>query len=119
SGQQGETELWSLSRIGARQLLYGPTNQVLPPALVSAWVEALLPLPNVEEILASMAQSTGDATRDLPPPTLSKVRLKLTESPAAYRLLSLLSGERARDAQTLSRMFGEELPSGLVMGGGP
>jgi hypothetical protein len=66
-----------------------------------------------------MAQSTGDATRDLPPPTLNKVRLKLAESPEADRLLPILNGEQARDAQNLSRMFGEELPSGLVMGGGP
>jgi molecular chaperone DnaK (HSP70) len=117
SGQYGETELWCLSRIGARQLLYGPANQVLPPAIVSHWVEALLPLPHVQEALASMAQRTGDATRDLPQPTLSQVRLKLAESPEADRLLPILNGEQARDAQNLSRMFGEELPSGLVMGG--
>jgi hypothetical protein len=64
-----------------------------------------------------MAQRTGDATRDLPQPTLSQVRLKLAESPEADRLLPILNGEQARDAQNLSRMFGEELPSGLVMGG--
>jgi uncharacterized protein DUF3731 len=119
SGQYGETELWCLSRIGARQLLYGPANQVLSPAIVSPWVEVLLPLANVQEILASMAQTTGDATRDLPPPTLNKVRLKLAESPEADRLLPILNGEQARNAQNLSRMFGEELPSGLVIGGGP
>ena len=46
---------------------------------------------------------------------LTHVRLKLEENPEADRLLAILDGEVARDTQSLSRIFGEELPSGLVI----
>jgi hypothetical protein len=39
----------------------------------------------------------------------------LEESPDADRLLAILDGDVARDTQSLSRIFGEELPSGLVI----
>jgi hypothetical protein len=44
---------------------------------------------------------------------LTHVRLKLEESPDADRLLAILDGEVMRDTQSLSRIFGEELPSDL------
>lgn len=93
----------------------GPANQVLPPGKVSSWVEVLLPLTQAREAIASMAQHTGDGTRDLATSTLTHVRLKLKEAPDADRLLTILDGEVARDTQSLSRIFGEELPSGLVI----
>ena len=34
--------LWCLSRLGARQLFYGPANQVLAPSVASRWIETLL-----------------------------------------------------------------------------
>ena len=43
AGDFKESELWCLSRLGARKLFYGPINLVLPPATVSRWVVALLP----------------------------------------------------------------------------
>ena len=40
AGDFKESELWCLSRLGARQLFYGPINLVVPPAAVTRWVEA-------------------------------------------------------------------------------
>ena len=37
-----ESELWCLSRLGARKLFYGPINLVVPPAAAARWAEALL-----------------------------------------------------------------------------
>ena len=113
-GEAGDTELWCLSRLGARQLFYGPLNQVLPPSTVGNWVQVLLPAPKAGEALASMARQTSDPTRDLPATVLALVRKRLEEDPAAERLLAILDGEESRDAQSLSRIFGEELPAGLV-----
>ena len=39
-----ESELWCLSRLGARELFYGPINLVAPPTVATRWVEALLGL---------------------------------------------------------------------------
>ena len=45
AGDFKESELWCLSRLGARKLFYGPINLVIPPAAVARWVEALLNVP--------------------------------------------------------------------------
>jgi len=115
AGTARESELWCISRLGARELFYGPINQVLPPATVSRWVEALLPLPAAVEALASLARRTDDGTRDLSPATREAVRQKLAALPRPEPLLAIFEGEEGRDERALGRIFGEELPSGLVL----
>jgi hypothetical protein len=112
SGEGGASDLWCITRIGARQLFYGPINQVVPPVTASRWVDALLRVKNSEDALASIAQVTGDIGRDLPPATVNLVRRALeTTRP---ELIPALEGEKSRDLGTMGRMFGEELPAGLV-----
>ena len=114
AGDFKESELWCLGRLGARKLFYGPINLVVPPATVSRWVEALLRIPTASDALAAMARRTEDPTRDLPAATRDSVRGKLQVSPHAGRLLAVLDGEEEDDS-ALGRIFGEELPSGLVL----
>jgi hypothetical protein len=114
AGAFSESELWCLSRLGARKLLYGPLNLVLPPATATRWVEALLDVPGAGEALASIARRTDDAARDLLPATRELVRRKLASRPHSERLLAIFEGEEA-DGRRLERIFGEELPSGLVL----
>ena len=101
-----ETGLWCLTRLGARKLFYGLINQVLPPATAARWVDALLKVPNAADTIAALARVTGDSTRDLPPHTLETVRRTFPE-------LSL-EAEPAGDLAAMGKIFGEELPSGLV-----
>ena len=115
SGDFRESELWCLSRLGARELFYGPINLVVPPSTVSRWVEALLPIDNAGDALAAMARRTEDPVRDLAPALQATVRKRLEAMPHADRYLAVLEGEE-EDSQTLGRIFGEELPSGLVLG---
>jgi molecular chaperone DnaK (HSP70) len=115
AGTARESELWCLSRIGARELFYGPINQVLPPATVTRWVEALLPSPAAAETLASLGRRTDDPTRDLSSATREAVRQKLAAQPRSAQLLAIFDGEEERDERALGRIFGEELPSGLVL----
>ncbi|MEZ5402895.1 MAG: Hsp70 family protein [Bryobacteraceae bacterium] len=109
-----DSDLWCLGRLGARELFYGPMNQVLPPATVSRWVEMLAKVPAAEAI-ASMARRTGEAYRDLPAPTAAIARRAVEQHKDAERLLAVLEGRGPRDAESLARIFGEELPSGLMM----
>jgi hypothetical protein len=88
-------------------------NLVVPPATVTRWVESLVKIATGGEALASMARLTGDPARDLAAATRATVKQKLQGLPKADRLLPVLEGE-AEDEQTLGRIFGEELPSGLV-----
>jgi DNA-K related protein len=115
AGTARESELWCVSRIGARELFYAPINQVLPPATVTRWVEALLPLPAAAETLASLGRRTDDPTRDLSSATRDAVRQKLAAQPRSAQLLTIFDGEEERDERALGRIFGEELPSGLVL----
>ncbi len=119
AGDYTESELWCLSRLGARKLFYGPINQVLPPGAAARWVEALLAVRSgsgsLLEAVASVARQTGNATLDVAPATIQLVRRRLEASPEAGRLLAILEGEETADLATLGRVFGEELPPGLVM----
>jgi len=112
AGDFRESELWCLARIGARELFYGPANQVLPPSTAARWAEALLKTPNAAETAAMLARRTGDGARDLSPGSLELIRRTLEKHPAAERLTAILDGRAERD---LSQVFGEELPSGLVV----
>jgi hypothetical protein len=114
AGDYRESELWCLGRIGARKLFYGPINLVIPPGTVARWVETLVRIPAAADAVASMARRTEDPTRDLPQATRDAVRSKLQTLPHAERLLAVLEGEE-EDERTLGRIFGEELPSGLVL----
>ena len=114
AGDFKESELWCLSRLGARKLFYGPINLVVAPATVARWVAAILNAPNAGDAMASMSRRTDDPTRDLPADTRAAVRAKLASATHADRLLAVLEGEEQDDV-ALGRIFGEELPSGLVL----
>ena len=101
-----ETGLWCLARLGARKLFYGPINHVLPSATAVRWVEALLKTPQAAEAVSALARLTGDSTRALPPSALDMVRRAFPEID-----LSAGSGD---NLAAMGKIFGEELPSGLV-----
>ncbi len=106
-GDMVDTGLWCLSRIGARKLFYGPINQVLPAQTATRWVEALLKVPKSNDAVIAIARRTGDSSRDLNPATIDMIRKRIPEA-----LLPALEGEAEED---LGKVFGEELPSGLVV----
>ena len=101
-----ETGLWCLARLGARQLFYGPINQTLPASTAVRWTEALLKNPKAEEAVGALARRTGDSTRDLPSAALELAR-------RAFPGLDLEAAPRT-DLAAMGRIFGEELPSGLM-----
>jgi hypothetical protein len=101
-----ETGLWCVSRLGARKLFHGPINQVLPPATAARWLEVVAKQAKAEDTVLALARITGDATRDLPAASLNLAR-------RAFPELNL-EAEDSADLRALGRIFGEELPSGLV-----
>jgi hypothetical protein len=101
-----ETGLWCLARLGARKLFYGPINQVVPPQAATKWIEALLKIAKAEDAVAAMARRTGDGTRDVSASTLDAVRRAFPEVD--------LESEPADHLAAMGKVFGEELPAGLV-----
>jgi len=114
-GDYTPSELWCLARLGARRLFHGPNNQVVAPAAAERWITALMPVAAASEAVAQMAQVTGDQARDVAPAMVQSVRRTLEARENAAGALALLDGEQARDLAVLGRLYGEDLPSGLVL----
>jgi hypothetical protein len=116
--------LWALSRMGPRELLYGPVDRVISPNQVSHWIHALMQTkwhdPNpVVTALVQMARKTGDRTRDLDPSMAEKVIRWITDNTQAKKLLAqhlkYLQEVVSMAKQEESLIFGEALPAGIVL----
>jgi hypothetical protein len=116
-------ELWSLSRLGARIPLYGPVDRVIPSQEASAWLNTILDLnlPASQALahpLVQLARLTGDRRRDLPRADLERLSTWLDKVPRSTHYTTMLT----RPSSTLSSqdqdlVFGESLPSGLLLSG--
>jgi hypothetical protein len=110
--------LWALSRLGARQPLYGPLNGVVAPAIAERWIERLLGVTAMSadraQCIAHIGAKTGDVARDVSD-TVAVV--------AAERLAAegfVLEAEQLKvvaegSASEAGRLFGEALPEGLKL----
>ena len=113
-------QLWSLSRLGSRELLYGSTDRVIPAGEAVEWIEYIMtaewknPAPAVAAAI-QLARKTGDRLRDIDDAQLAPVRQWLTarQCDAETRLLLERPAPIARQEEKV--MFGEALPVGLVM----
>ncbi len=103
-----ETSLWCLARLGARALFYGPANQVLPASTAAKWLDTVMKHDKKGDYALALARQTGDTSRDLPAASIDAAR-------RAYPDLNLTADARG-DLAAMGRIFGEELPSGLVFG---
>jgi hypothetical protein len=111
--------IWALSRLGAREPLYGPVDRVVSPEEASRWIEALLDLEwknpkPVAAALAQLARKTGDRARDIEEDLRQRVVAYLTRhditAPIRYVTQAVALGE-----QDKTTVFGESLPSGILL----
>jgi hypothetical protein len=105
-GDMVETALWCISRLGARKLFHGPNNQVLPASTAQRWIDALAKVPNASDAVLSLARVTGDGTRDLSPQAIESIRRTFPDLD--------LDADDSTDMRQMGKIFGEELPAGLV-----
>ncbi len=111
---------WSLSRMGARELLYGPADRVIPPEEVSAWIESVLsrnwsnPKP-AGAALAQLARRTGDRVRDIDDSLTAQVIdwMSRHDFPASHKKIVREVVPMAKQEE--NTIFGEALPSGIVL----
>jgi molecular chaperone DnaK (HSP70) len=115
---------WALSRMGARELLYGSVDRVVPPGEVTDWVGLLLSTDwrdrrPVASALAQICRRTGDRTRDLDPSTRRQV-LEWMTADRDQESSMVVNVTMVREVVPLAQqdeglIFGEDLPSGIVM----
>ena len=112
--------LWALSRLAARDLLYGTADRAIPPDEAYRWIEQLMAYnganPNpVGRAISQIARQTGDRVRDIG----DEMRI---------RVLDWMDGRGFADdmqrpvreiiplaAQDKDAMFGESLPQGIIL----
>lgn len=120
TGKAKPQTLWALSRLGARELLYGPVDRVIPPEEVAGWVARLVagdwtnPLP-VGAALGQLARRTGDRVRDVSPEIAAKVLAWMAQHPGMGASARLVEEVVPVARQEESTLFGESLPSGIVL----
>lgn len=114
-------DLWTLSRLGARVPLYGPLDRVVPSGEAASWITELfsMGLPVREAMahaLVHLARFTGDRERDVPEERRRQVADWLGGLPQPERFQEVLSNpESTWQGQEQDWIFGEALPSGLVL----
>jgi hypothetical protein len=119
-GKNQDRLLWTLGRLGARDLLYGSVDRVVPPADAARWIQQLMKRnwtrqDNVDFPVAQMALKTGDRTRDLDPERVLKIVSWLEERQADASLIQTVRKKTVRALAEHNVQFGEKLPAGLVL----
>ncbi len=111
---------WSLSRIAARELLYGSADRVIPPDEAASWINIILsqdwhdPRP-VAAALAQMARRTGDRVRDIAPAVSLRVIEWMSQYDFSESCITMLKTVVHIEKQEQNMLFGESLPSGIVL----
>ncbi len=120
SGKTPAQLFWSFSRIGARELLYGSVDRVVPPKEVFIWIKKLVKgkwknSDPVTQAIAQMARKTGDRTRDLDPDMIKEVMAGLDSMGAKKEHAGIVQEQVGIRKEEAGKIFGESLPQGLVL----
>jgi molecular chaperone DnaK (HSP70) len=117
TGQEPPQALWCLGRLGARALVHGGIETVVPTDRVEKWIEQLLALPGKKRehyplALTLLARMTGDRSRDIDRELRQKVLERLGREKAQASWIRMVR-EVVVDEPIDRRMLGEALPPGL------
>jgi len=112
---------WSLTRLGARVLLYGPLNGVIHPQVVQRWIDALAgfePGHDSERLawafcLSQLARKSGQRAIDVDDSHRRTVLTVLRGMQVPGHWSQMVEEVLQLEADEQSQMFGEALPIGL------
>lgn len=108
--------VWALGRIGQRQPLYGPLNQVVPKQDAQKWCELLMEADLFESshlAVMQLARLTEDRYRDLDDSFRKRVADWMQETNASANLVELVANGGKLADEERDKVFGEALPRGL------
>lgn len=111
---------WALSRIGARELLYGPADKVVSPNEISVWINKLLKKkwPDTQTVgntLSQLGRMTGDRMRDITPDTADRIVSWMTQNGCPASHIRRLKEVVPVAKQEENAIFGESLPAGMIL----
>lgn len=119
-GKKIDRLFWSLSRLGARELLYGSVDRVVSPAEVMRWMNQMMkkkwkkedPLPS---LFTALARKSGDRTRDLSQEASVDIIDWMNKNGTDASIINMLTEKKPMALKEKSIQFGENLPTGLVL----
>ena len=117
----GNHVLWSLGRLGARSLLYGPANTAVTRETANTWLNALLDreyttgreTTDAIFALGQLAKISGDRSRDIDPDHRERVIKKLEKLGASDEVMRPIREYTEREAGEQGQVLGDALPIGL------
>ena len=112
--------LWAVSRLGARELLYGSVDRVVSAREVTAWVQKIMRLswPQAAPVVSAVAQmvrKTDDRTRDVAPEIADAVVNWLESMGADKKMIVMVKQHVSIESREQNLIYGERLPQGLVL----
>ncbi|MDO5576130.1 MAG: hypothetical protein Q4F84_03555, partial [Fibrobacter sp.] len=111
--------VWSIGRLGARVPLYGPLNEMVSQETASQWVNELISQKEINATLhlalMQLCRKTNDRYRDIDDETRNKVLEFMTEHGAPSHFIELVRNGGSLDDEEQDKIFGEQLPKGLIL----
>jgi len=111
---------WALSRLCARELLYGPVDRVIHKDKLQNWIQWIMKQDwrNMKPIFAAMSQmarKTGDRKRDFDDSFQKSIIDWMLAQGAEKSYVKYLSEVVAVSQNDEKAIFGESLPSGIIL----
>jgi hypothetical protein len=112
---------WSLTRLGARMLLYGPLNAVVHRQVVEGWLDQLVAFEPGHEserttwafCLSQLARRSGQRALDVDDAHRERVLAVLKSLPIPEHWIKMVEEVAELEGSEQNEMFGEALPIGL------
>jgi hypothetical protein len=124
SGQKQllDAKIWALSRLFSRIPIHSGPEVIIRPSFIEAWLKQLLSLDLRSKYYAKLANTFLQVARivdnrdfDIDPSLRDEIALKLKQSGFADHQLATIQNFQAPDQNTYAELFGEALPSGIIM----
>ena len=119
-GKNQDNLFWTLSRLGARQLLYGSVDRVVPAKEAMKWINQVMKKTwqkndPVDTMVAQISRKTGDRTRDMEPEDIKRITQWLQKRKVKDSFIRMINEKMEMAAKEKNIQFGEKLPTGLVL----
>lgn len=111
---------WAVGRLTSRTLLYGSQHSVIPRAQVEQWLPKLLDQnwqkePMIAFAAVMMCRKTGDRLFDISDDVRQLVLAKIKQSKVPETWFTLVNEVHDLSDTESKRVFGDTLPSGLIL----
>lgn len=112
-------DFWALGRLGARHLFHGAAGNVIPRETAIDWIEKLLARRSDHEgwafAVGQIARKTDQRELNLPLALIQRILVECQDKEFYSRLKTLLTDAAPLTRSEQDKVFGEQLPAGLIM----